>query len=513
MWRLRLRLKAAHQKFPGMGYMVAMFFCLALVALGALPWEWGLFVLWPGLNGVCYVIAPRKVWGGKLYWALAGAWFGAAALGVLAHWGLLEPYTPWFSLGRYGLFAGAYLAGMAAPLTGRPDFSSREEPKLKRLSAKVMLVLILLGHVAQVAFIVYLTPFRLAMAPRYPGLTVRKVWALREDEYPTHLAWNPDSRYLLMDDEDGGVWLITPEQKRAKRIAEGYRVSRQPWLASGDGFVAVPQGEGESGAHILSPDGHVRRRILGGQRIFAALASPVEDRIALSVSEKGIWTADADGSDLKILMQDGWVGLTGQWSPDGRLLLFERRPKRKGERHLTLAADLNGSVSEIGGEFLFPDQITWASRQSVAVIEGEESAPYREEPWWSLGWLLKPVTMSLLDLEGRRVGGFTTRVPLGGIMPSVAGAPGGDALAFCPCVLAPIPNSLGWLFVLDMGNSKVWRLPGGFEDTSAMTWSSDERSLALVGTPVKWHVSGDGGAVEWEKGVWVISGFQDEETR
>ncbi len=74
MWRVRLRPKAAYHQFPGMGYALAMAACGGLVLAGVLHWEWGIFVLWPALNGACHFPAPREVRGGRAYWTLAAMW-------------------------------------------------------------------------------------------------------------------------------------------------------------------------------------------------------------------------------------------------------------------------------------------------------------------------------------------------------------------------------------------------------------------------------------------------------
>lgn len=509
MWRVRVRLKAAYHKFPGMGYALAMAACGGLVLAGVLHWEWGIFVLWPALNGVCHFAAPREVWGGRAYWTLAGMWFGAAALGVLAHWEALEPHTPWFSLGRYGLFAGAQLMSMAAPLTGRPDFSSREGPKLRRVWVRILVGVVLVAHAAVVALIVYLTPWELAMAPRYPGLVARKLTALPEDDLPLFLAWSPDSRYVAMSREPGEVWLLDVEERKEVRVAEGVRMSRQPWLCSGEGFAVVPSECDENGVIILSREGVPRRRIMEDRRVSMVAASPVREELAVTTG-RGVWTVGADGSDERVLVDDASLGLIGSWSPDGTRILMQRMSEGKGESgHVTsiLVGDMGGATSHVIDERCFHTELGWASGDRLAVIDCKEMDDETDFKAF-LSWLGEYVTLRLIDLEGREVWRLTTRASVGGMMATAAPRPHSDMVAFNPFHFVPFVREPGLgLFAVETRTRHLWRVSGSPGLAGVTAWSPDGRQLAVAGVQWEWRL-GDGHSQPAQRsGIWVISGW------
>ena len=509
MWRVRLRLKAAYHKFPGMGYALAMAACGVLVLAGALHWEWGIFVLWPALNGACHFAAPREVWGGRAYWTLAGMWLGAAALGVLAHWKALEPHTPWFSLGRYGLFAAAHLMSMAAPLTGRPDFSSREEPKLRRLRVRILVGLILVAHAAVVALIVYLAPWQLAMAPRYPGVAARKLIALAEDDLPLFLAWSPDSRYVAMSRGLGEVWLLDVEEGKEARAAEGVRMSQQPWLCSGEVFAVVPSEGDETGVIILSREGAPRRRIMEDRRVSMVVASPVREELAVTAG-RSVWTVGADGSEERVLVDDASLGVIGSWSPDGTRVLMQRMSREEGESgHVTsiLVGDMGGTTSQVIDDRRFHTELAWASADRLAVIDCKGMGGESDLRWF-LSWLAEDVTLRLIDLEGSEVWRLTTRAGVGGMMATLAPRPGVDMVAFHPFHFVPFMPEPGLgLFVVDTNTRKLWRVSGSPSFTGAMAWSPDGRQLAVAGSQWEWRLGGGHSELMQSSGIWVISGW------
>jgi hypothetical protein len=509
MWRVRIRLKAAYHKFPGMGYALAVAACGGLVLAGVLHWEWGIFVLWPALNGACHFAAPREVWGGRAYWTLAAMWFGAAALGMLAHWEALEPQTPWFSLGRYGLFAGAHLMSMAAPLTGRPDFSSREEPKLRRVWVRILLGVVLVAHAAVVVLIVYLTPWQLAMAPRYPGVVARKLIALPGDDLPLFLAWSPDSRYVAMSRRPGEVWLLDVEEGKEARVAEGVRMSRQPWLCSGEGFAVVPSECDENGVIVLSREGVMRRRIMEERRVSMVVASPVREELAITTGG-GVSIVGADGSDERVLVDDASLGLIGSWSPDGTRVLMQRMSEQEGKRrHVTsiLVGDMGGTTSHVIDERCFPTELAWASGDRLAVIDCKEMGGETDFRAF-LSWPTEDVTLRLIDVEGREVWRLTTRAGVGGMMATLAPRPGVDMVAFDPFYFVPfVPEPFLGLFAVGTTTRHLWRVSGGPSVTGVMAWSPDGRQLAVAGEQWDLGFGVSQNQLARRGGIWVISGW------
>ncbi len=104
----------------------------------ATRWELMVFVGLPAAFGLSHLVTPRRDWGGKPYWLLAGVWFAAAVFGVLAHWPALDPLTPWFSLARDVLIAcGLVLCGVSA-LLARACFAAYVDPRSQTIGSRLV---------------------------------------------------------------------------------------------------------------------------------------------------------------------------------------------------------------------------------------------------------------------------------------------------------------------------------------------------------------------------------------
>jgi len=507
MWRLRTRLVAEHRWLPRTGYGLAVFVCLGLAqgTGGRISWEVAWFIAFPALLGLAHFVAPRDRRGGKAYWVLAGTWLGAAAVGALSHWTALDPITPWLSLSRYALVVvGGTLAGVSKVL-GRPEFAAAPEPREGKVWARAGGGLLLLEFIALVSFVLAHTPFRLALAPRYPGARVTTLFTAPKDTIPMWLAWSPDSRRLLMQVGEE-IWVLRPGQNAITRTeARGSLSSDRPWLRSGAGFFFSRREGGRNSAWLASPDGKPLGRII--PHASGVTCSPDGRTIAFS-GGRDIWLARTDGSGQRLLAKDaGWPA----WSPDGRHVLFLRRDARHGRVGTIIlgVSSLDGRARALPSVNALPWKITWLGPDSLAVAP--EVGPRTSSRRFFLGervavdrWMLTGATRELI--------GYRSMWPEA---PELATSTDGRRLALAGGAISTLVldalmldrrrSHRGGIYVLDLPTHRVRRAPGA-DLVWEMAWSPDGKSLAFVGTDLQLPPKrGSESASTWVVGV--VSGL------
>ncbi|MFB3880403.1 MAG: hypothetical protein ACE149_04020 [Armatimonadota bacterium] len=174
-------LQSAHHQLPITGYWLGFAVCWGLSYGGVSPSEWTWFVLLPSLYGLSHLVAPREFWRWKAYRILPILWLAAGVSGLLAHWTVLDPYTPWLSLVRYVLIAVGGTLVLAVPRLVAPDCPP-PVGRLRRWGARAAACLTTTGWLAFVAVVVVNTPFKLALAPPEAGGDVEsrsEVWIVR----------------------------------------------------------------------------------------------------------------------------------------------------------------------------------------------------------------------------------------------------------------------------------------------------------------------------------------------
>jgi hypothetical protein len=508
MRRLRLWANALHRRFPGAGLGVAGFVCLAAwVGLGREP-TWLLTVLLPGLWGMAYAAAPREVWGGRSYWTIAGMWLGAGVLGAMAEWHALDPATPWLSLARYVLITGGFLVTQVSFVLARPGFVREPPEEARGVWQRLWRGVVIVGMVPAVGAIAYLVPWQVAMAARYPGLSTTRVWAVPGDEPIMQMAWSPDSRDLLVQLRDD-IWLVRTEDGEATRVVEEGSMSRQPWLASGEGFVFMGKGEERRGIWFVPREGKEARQI--SEYGALPVCSPAGPEIAFS-AEEGVLVSHADGTNERLLLEEAGVGWCGGWAPDGKHLVLVREEERAGERgggRRTWVAGTDGESWALPfDEVAIPDDLVWLSRDMIAV-GGEDRAARERADHAPLGWMRGVVAIKTFGIRGEEKRRFAIRTFMGSVIVTMAAQPEGRLLAVNPGALPSVPYDgiKADVLLLQTERGRLWRLPGVSTVLGRIAWSPDGHRLAVEGSVWDWQGSSEEHRPEVSRGVWVVSGF------
>jgi dipeptidyl aminopeptidase/acylaminoacyl peptidase len=473
---------------PGSGYVVSGLVVGAAVCLTPLYAAGAAFNLWvgwwvlvviPALFGLSHVLAPRKAWGGKPYWGLTALWLGAAMLSLLARWTTLDPYTPWLSLFGCVLFVAAWTLDDLSSAFARPLFRAQPDPRLRRPStralslANALLTLLLAGYVA------YLTPWELALTPRQPHATTRRLaTSLGGSQGIERAAWSRDGRYLLLESGEwgrrGGLWLLEVAGGKLTQVdAEGKVLGDQPWRAGEEGFVYARK-DNQDGLWAASPQ---RRPHLVGTGPWRTPTVSPDGRLIAFSRTGGVWLAQSDASRPRLVAAHCH---SPRWSPDGKHLLVWRAirdPKadrsRPADQSLAIA-DLTGKVRPLPLTAEAPPTAAWLDAGHVVTLGDVPSRRPLE--------LLPAGTMVLetWDVQGRRVRNRRIRSSLILSPSALAAAPDGRYLALT--LGSSFPASPKWaLYLLDSATGSLRALPTGAAVWQAM-WSPDGARLACIGT-------------------------------
>ena len=505
MDRKRHWLRLLHRSLPTTGYSLTFMVCWGLSYWRVAPWEWTWFILLPFMFGLSHFAAPREFLSSKPYLILPSIWLMAALSGLLAHWATLDPYTPWLSLVRYLLIAAGATIYLAAPQLASPD-SPRPIGRVRQWGARAVACLATIGWLAFVAVLALNTPFRLALAPRYPGLRATQLWTAPGRSSALWTAWSPDSRSLAVMAHDNSVWLLHLPNSRASLIAESSRISWQPWLADGRGFLFV-KGRGEdSRLWFASRDGKRLRPIIEDVIVGNAYCAPTGDLIAFT-TDRDIWLAHDDGSHRRLLVRNGFLST---WSPDGEHIAFSPALDRKNKGPTVCGVrivDLGGTIQQTDASPPLVSEFAWISSHAYATATLQSDwGDDTPASWWDY---TGRVSIQLSDLNGdtRRV--FESKVALGGFMGILAASPDGKLLAFAVDGLWPGGHLIEWQrgFVLEVASGRVWKLPPECHSVFSLAWSPDGKSLAVDRTESAPVGTDEGGRDESRSEVWIVTGF------
>jgi len=463
---------------PGLGYTAVLVACAVaeprvVSRFGPTGVELTWFAICPAALALVHVLAARVVEGGAGYWAMAALWAGAATFGLLARVEALGSATPWFSLARYALIAIAGSIFCVSVVAGRPLFVRISEAPSPSRVARVMVgamgLVALVVWVGVVGLVVWLTPFRVALAPRQPGVTSERVWTGEWQDYLVWLAWSPDSRYIV--GQGRGIWVVEPGKQEAKPLPHsGVVFCERPWSELEEGFFFTREGMDEPGIWFTSPDGAEARKVVDGHAGVPS-CSPDGGSIAFGTAE-GICVTGADGSDRRLVAKEGSVAF---WSPDGRHILTVHRSE-EGDSVWMVA--LEGGSRRLPVQVRTLQEIAWMRPDVFATIAIEKG------PLMPLLGRRRTARVDLWDLEGKRVKTF----PLGGYLGDgggqIAASPDGRRLAVATDMLLAFGESL---VVLDVETGDVRRLPAAIEGGGGMAWSHDGAALALSDVVEKTH--------------------------
>jgi len=505
MDRKRDWLRSLHRSLPITGYSFAFMVCWGLSYRRVAPWEWTWLILLPFMFGLSHFLAPREFLRWKPYLILPSIWLMAALSGLLAHWAALDPYTPWFSLVRYLLIAAGPTLFLAAPQLASPN-SPPPIGRLRQWGARAVACFATIAWLAFVAVIALNTPFRLALAPRYPGVKATQLWTAPRRSSVLWTAWSPDSRSLAVMAHDNGAWLIHLPEGRASLITESRRISWQPWLADGRGLLFV-KGRGEdSRLWFASRDGKRLRPIIEDVIVGNGYCAPTGDLIAFT-TDRAIWLSHKDGSDRRLLVRNGFFPT---WSPDGEHIAFSPALDRKNKGPTVCGVrivDLGGTIQQTQASPPMLSEFAWISPNAYATCTlqsdwGDDTSA----SWWDYTGRM---SIQVSDLNGNTRRVFESKVALGGFMGILAASPDGTLLAFAPDALWPADDLIEWQkgFVLEVASGRLWKLPPECHSVFSMSWSPDGKSLAVERTVSARVGTAEAEGDESRSQVWIVTGF------
>jgi len=500
---LRLRALALQQRLPGIVYAEVLVLGVWLLVASLMPmsraWvEWVAYIACPALLGIGHLLAPRRVHGGRPYWALTFAWLGAACLGGLAHWKALDPATPWLSLARYGLIVVAVVMVGASLMAGRPSWVAEENTRIARPAWFICGAILTALFVGAGAYVVGSTSFPLALAPQQKGTTVRQLLSFPDSETPIWFAWSPDSRSLLMltgERNRKSIWLTDVQSGRRTLVARGAGFSDdRPWAPDGSGFYYTV-GEGQdAGVWFCSADPERRRLLMRGDEYGFITCSPDGRHIAYGHGDE-VWVGNVDGSGGRMV---GSKGGCAKWSPDGRhLLFFAREGEKRGARQVLWVASLDGEVRRIPAAGSAFDTPEWLNSGEIATLVDTPKGG------WSGGGWRSTAVVEIWDVSGTRVARRTFDTPAPGIMGiGVASSPDGRRIAMDLEAVFPTAFAPPRIFILDAksGGLSAVPVPG---PPFGLKWSPNGEMLALDATA--WRLQPEDS--ESRFGLYLVSGL------
>jgi Tol biopolymer transport system component len=179
-------------------------------------------------------------------------------------------------------------------------------------------------------------------------------WDVPKDFIASPTGWFPDGTHLLVARFDGptpSLWKlsllgaaprkliddagpasVSPDGTRIAFVTSRPNPGNQLWVMGADGSnprkiaeASPPEAPTHSGSSIVSPAWSPNsRRIACIEHHWVHALAPLTDL-------SSVWTRDADGRDLQLILKDTVLGSALSWAPDGRIL-FASHANTAGER-------------------------------------------------------------------------------------------------------------------------------------------------------------------------------------
>lgn len=160
------------------------------------------------------------------------------------------------------------------------------------------------------------------------------------------------------DDGRYDLWVGSTSIDNAEQVTNTRDVSTVAWSPA-DGWIAYVKGWSEATLEgeivLIRPDGDDERLLTRGD---APTWAPDGSRLAF-VHTGGIWTIDADGSDLRMLVRNGE---SPAWSRDGKAIAFMREVpcgKPVCKQRVFVVGATGGSATGVGPTYEGPRSPVW----------------------------------------------------------------------------------------------------------------------------------------------------------
>jgi Tol biopolymer transport system component/DNA-binding winged helix-turn-helix (wHTH) protein len=340
-------------------------------------------------------------------------------------------------------------------------------------------------------------------------LTNNSAW----DERPV---WSPDGRKIAFSSNRDGkkkIYVMDADGSNVQRITNNLAEDVNPcWSPDGSKILFDSERDGNREIYVMDADGNNQVRLTRNNAVDSTAAwSPDGSLIAFASNRDtgppynpynlDIYVMNADGSNVRRIVDDPEYDVSPQWSPDGRKILFisgrsgnfdvfEMNADGTGQKNLTADYDKADGApvwSLDGNNIAFSRRVDGKSQIFIMDADGTNlkrvtnNSANNEAPWWSPDG---SKLVFLTDRDGNweiyvtSVDGEVTQLtddPADDLTPDWS--PDGTKLAF-----SSNRNGKQHIYVMNADGSSPVQITRSAGEDIEPSWSTDGQRIAFTST-------------------------------